>query len=252
MLPSGNGSAPGLLAWLGRLDYVEAWALQRALAAERRDRPTPDLLLLVEHPPTITIGRSGSERHLLAGAAELAAIGATVIAVDRGGDITYHGPGQLVAYPIIDLHSRGRDIHRYLRLLEEAVIRALADVGVAAGRLPPHTGVWVGEEKIAAIGVKVSRGVTLHGLALNIDPDLGHFDAIIPCGIYDKGVTSVARVLGQPPAPALLADQLAHHLGALLGIAWCELDARSLPTATRLAAIVATASRTTTMAAPTG
>ncbi|MCC6628388.1 MAG: lipoyl(octanoyl) transferase LipB [Chloroflexi bacterium] len=250
MPPAGGGSTPGLLAWLGRLDFAEAWALQRALAVARRERPTPDLLLLVEHPPTITIGRSGSERHLLAGAAELAAIGATVIAVDRGGDITYHGPGQLVAYPIIDLHSRGRDIHRYLRLLEEAVIRALADVGVAASRLPPHTGVWVGEEKIAAIGVKVSRGVTLHGLALNIDPDLSHFDAIVPCGIHDKGVTSVARVLGRPPAPELLAARLTHHLGALLGVAWRGMDARALPATARLAAIVAMASLTATTPAP--
>lgn len=231
-MPLASGRvAPGLLVHLGRVDYEAAWALQRALADDRRAGQLPDLLLLVEHPPTFTIGRGGSRAHLLAGPAELAALGAQVVEVDRGGDITYHGPGQLVGYPILDLLARGRDVHRYLRLLEEALIRALADLGLAAGRLPPHTGVWVGAEKIAAIGVKVSRGVTLHGFALNIAPDLTHFAAIIPCGIRDKGVTALAHALGAAPDPALVAARVAHHLADLAGLTWRSLDLTGQPVA---------------------
>ena len=213
--------------------------MQRALATARREERTPDLLLLVEHPPTFTIGRGGGAAHLLASPAELAALGARVHEVDRGGDITYHGPGQLVGYPILDLLGRGRDVHRYLRLLEEALIRALADLGVAAGRLPPHTGVWVGDEKVAAIGVKISRGVTLHGFALNVAPDLRHFEAIVPCGIRDKGVTSLERLLGRAPDAALVAARVAAHLGALAGLAWRPLDLRGAPPDTLYDAIVA-------------
>jgi len=230
MLPAG-GPARGLLVELGRIEYEAAWALQRALADARRAERVPDLLLLVEHPPTFTIGRGGDLANLLASPAHLAALGARVYEVDRGGDITYHGPGQLVGYPIIDLLGRGRDVHRYLRLLEEALIRALAELGVHAGRLPPHTGVWVGAEKVAAIGVKISRGVTLHGFALNIAPDLDHFAAIIPCGIRDKGVTSLARLLGAPPDPAAVAARVSAHFGALAGLSWQSLDLRGRPVA---------------------
>jgi lipoate-protein ligase B len=226
MPPAGGSPVPGLLVELGRVEYMAAWDVQRALAAARREERAPDLLLLVEHPPTFTIGRGGGAANLLASPAEVAALGARVHEVDRGGDITYHGPGQLVGYPIIDLLGRGRDVHRYLRLLEEALIRALADLGVAAGRLPPHTGVWVGDEKVAAIGVKISRGVTLHGFALNVAPDLRHFEAIIPCGIRDKGVTSLERLVGRAPEAALVADRVAAHLGALAGLAWRRLDLR--------------------------
>jgi lipoate-protein ligase B len=210
------------------IDYEAAWALQLELARGRREGRLPDLLLLVEHPPTFTIGRGGDEAHLLAGADELAALGARVYHVDRGGDITYHGQGQIVGYPIVDLWARGRDIHRYLRVLEEAIIRTLAELGVAAGRLPPHTGVWVGEEKVAAIGVKVTRGVALHGFALNVQPDMRFFAAIVPCGIRDKGVTSLAALLGRPVDPAPVRARLAWHLGELLGIAWQPLAGTSV------------------------
>jgi lipoate-protein ligase B len=233
--------APGLLVRLGRVEYEAAWELQRALARRRAEGRLPDLLLLVEHPPVFTVGRGGSEANLLASPAELAAMGACFLHVDRGGDITYHGPGQLVGYPIVDLRPRDRDVHRYLRMLEEALIRALTELDIAAGRLPPHTGVWVGEEKVAAIGVRISRGVTLHGFALNIDPDLGHFRAIIPCGIRDKGVTSVARLLGRPVEAGTVAARVAAHLGELLGLTWREIDVSAQPVALVETAITAAA-----------
>lgn len=240
-LPFMDGSRrAGLVIDLGNVPYEPTWTAQRALAQARRDGGVPDLLLLVEHPPTFTIGRSGRPEHLLAGPEWLAALGATVHMVDRGGDITYHGPGQLVAYPILDLQPRGRDVHRYLRALEEAIIRTVADFGIVAHRLPPHTGVWVGETKIAAIGVRVNRGVTLHGLALNVAPDLGHFDAIIPCGIRDKGVTSMRHLLGHGPEMEAVADRLTVRLGDLLGLRWRRASLRDLAVAPTLDALLTT------------
>jgi lipoate-protein ligase B len=232
---------PGLLVWLGRVEYESAWQLQLALARARREGSVPDLLLLLEHPPTFTIGRSGGQQHLLISGDEVAALGARVYEVDRGGDITYHGPGQLVGYPILDLTTRGRDVHRYLRLLEEVVIRAVAELGVVAGRQAPHTGVWIGDEKVAAIGVKVSRGVALHGFALNIAPNLDHFAAIVPCGIRDKGVTSLAAWLGAAPDARRVAARVAAHFGELAGLAWCPVDLLATPGAELYAAIVAAA-----------
>jgi len=227
--PEGGRPLPGLLVTLGRVDYEAAWALQLRLAGDRRAGLVPDLLLVVEHPPTYTLGRAGHEEHLLVGPERLAQLGARVYHVDRGGDITYHGPGQLVGYPILDLLGRGRDVHRYLRMLEEAIIRTLAAEGIAAGRQPPHTGAWVGDDKIAAIGVKVSRGVTLHGFALNIAPNLDYCAAIVPCGIRDKGVTSLARLLGRPIDHDRVCEHVALHLGDLAGVAWRSLDLRGQP-----------------------
>jgi lipoate-protein ligase B len=217
---------PGLALWLGRRAYRPLWQLQRRLAEARRQQLVPDLVLLVEHPPTYTLGRAGRLEHLLVDEAGLARLGAELVAIDRGGDITFHGPGQLIGYPIIDLLTRERDIHRYLRLLEEAIIQLLAKLGLTAGRLPPHTGVWLDGAKVAAIGVKVSRGITFHGFALNLTTDLRFFEAIVPCGIHDRGVTSLARRLLQPPslaeAGALVADRLADLAG--LDLTWHALS----------------------------
>ncbi|AEJ41936.1 lipoate-protein ligase B [Sulfobacillus acidophilus TPY] len=190
-------------AWtvdLGSMAYQPAWDLQRRVGQKVLDGEWPDVVLTVEHPPVYTVGRAahGTLTNLLWDEDHLQAEGIEVFQVDRGGDITYHGPGQLVGYPILNLNRYGRDLHLYLRRLEDALIRALLVFGIEAGRMPPHTGVWVGNEKIAAIGVKASRWVTQHGFALNVDPNLAHFSGIIPCGIQDKGVTSMRRLLDRP------------------------------------------------------
>jgi lipoyl(octanoyl) transferase len=189
--------------WLGRIDYLKAWNLQKTLVAQRLAGEIPDTLLLLEHPPTITIGRSGKSTHVLAAPEELEHQGIALIETDRGGDVTYHGPGQLVGYPILNLQTAPNrpNLHAYLRALEETLIRALAAFDIAAGRFPGYTGVWTGmetphPEKVAAIGIRISRWITSHGFALNIFPDLSHFDLIVPCGIHGYGVTSLSRLLG--------------------------------------------------------
>jgi lipoate-protein ligase B len=183
---------------LGTRDYLACWDFQRLLAARRREGEIPDLLLLVEHPPTYTIGRGGHRSHLLVDEATLARLGARCYAVDRGGDITFHGPGQLVAYVILDLGRAERSVRRFVERLERTVIEALGHFGVRGGIDPGRPGVWVGRDKIAAIGIAVRRGVTYHGFALNIDVGLDYFGYMIPCGIPDRGVTSLARLLGHP------------------------------------------------------
>ena len=188
--------------WLGRIDYISAWEVQNRLAQHRREGRIPDTLLLLEHvPPVITLGRASHREHLLVAPEHLQLLGIQLVETDRGGDITYHGPGQLVGYPILDLRAHGRDVHLYLRRLEEALIGALLRFGVAAHRKEGLTGVWVGEEKIAAIGIKVSHWITMHGFALNVCPELSHFELIVPCGIHDKGVTSLHRLLGRDVTP---------------------------------------------------
>jgi lipoate-protein ligase B len=184
---------------LGCVPYLETWELQRSLASQRAADEIPDTLLLLEHPPTYTIGRSGGHDHLLVSPETLLERGATLVEVDRGGDITYHGPGQLVGYPILQIKNHGRDLHQYLRMLEQVLIDVLATYGLAGRRFPGYTGVWVAAEKIAAIGIRVNaRGVTSHGFALNVNTHLADFAAIVPCGISDYGVTSLERLLGQP------------------------------------------------------
>ena len=184
---------------LGRLPYADALALQRALVEERKADRVPDLLLLVEHPPVITLGvkGDGGRSHIVASADRLAELGIAVHDAGRGGDVTYHGPGQIVAYPILDLKPDRCDVHRYVRDIEEVMIRVCADYGVRAGRIAGLTGVWVGTAKIGAIGIRISRWVTSHGLAFNVSTDLDHFDLIVPCGIGDRGVTSLERVVGR-------------------------------------------------------
>jgi lipoyl(octanoyl) transferase len=206
---------------LGTVPYRPAWELQDELADQRRGRRIGDRLLLLEHFPVYTIGRGGNDANLLATPDRLRELGAELIRIDRGGDITFHGPGQIVAYPIVEL-ADPLDLRRYVRTLEEAIFGTAAAVGVDTGRLASHPGIWVeGERKIAAIGVRVRRGVTTHGLALNVNTDLRWFEEMIPCGIPDKGVTSLARELGAPvPMDAVedeLARQLAMHLGLRTG-----------------------------------
>lgn len=181
---------------LGRLSYADALALQRSLVVERQAQRVNDVLLLVEHPPVLTLGvrGDGGRTHILATDEQLAARGIAVFEAGRGGDVTYHGPGQIVGYPILDLNPDRRDVHRYVRDLEEVLIQVAADFGVIAGRVAGLTGVWVGSEKLAAIGVRISRWVTSHGFALNVSTDLRDFDLIVPCGIADRGVTSFAKL----------------------------------------------------------
>ncbi|TMD11230.1 MAG: lipoyl(octanoyl) transferase LipB [Chloroflexi bacterium] len=194
---------------LGLIPYREAWELQRRLAEQRRTGEIPDTLLLLQHPHTYTIGRSGSRDHVFLSDVQLAARGITCLEVDRGGDVTYHGPGQLVGYPIVDLGLKP-DVGAYLRGLEGCLIDVLAGFGISAARLPGFTGVWIeGERKIAAIGVKVASGITTHGFALNVSTDLSLFTHILPCGIRDKGVTSMARELGRAPDMAAVEDAVA-------------------------------------------
>jgi lipoyl(octanoyl) transferase len=181
---------------LGLVEYGEALQLQRELVEERKNDRIPDTLLLVEHPPVLTLGvkGDGGRSHILASDDELQSLGIVIFETGRGGDVTYHGPGQIVGYPIISLKPDRCDVHRYVRDLEEVLIRTAADFGVTGGRIPGLTGVWVGEEKLAAIGVRISRWVTSHGFAFNVSTDLGHFGLIVPCGIADRGVTSMARL----------------------------------------------------------
>ncbi len=198
---------------------MAAWAWQRELVARRSSGAIRDVLLLLEHPPTYTLGRATKPGHLLVSEAALAEQGIALIESDRGGDITFHGPGQVVGYPILKLSQHGGDLLRYLRMLEQVLIVALAEYGVAGGRIPGLTGVWVGEEKIAAIGVKLSAsGVTQHGFALNVTTDLRYFQQIIPCGIADKGVTSLERLLGAAPPRAEVELRVAAAFGEVFGV----------------------------------
>jgi lipoyl(octanoyl) transferase len=191
----------------GQMAYRAAWERQRELGRLRSAGAIGDTLMLVEHPHTYTFGSRPKPEQLLVGPDELERQGIALVEADRGGDITYHGPGQLVGYPILKLSQYGGDVLRYLRMLEETLIVALAGYSVAAGRIAGLTGVWVGDAKIAAIGVKLSAsGVTQHGFALNITTDLRYFQQIIPCGIADKGVTSLEQLLGTAP-PRAEAEQ---------------------------------------------
>ncbi|TMG33732.1 MAG: lipoyl(octanoyl) transferase LipB [Chloroflexi bacterium] len=196
---------------LGLVPYQQAWAMQRALAAARQRDDIPDTVLLLEHPHTFTIGRSGTRDHVYLSDQELADRGITCLEVDRGGDVTYHGPGQLVGYPILFLGSQP-DVGAYLRSLEGCLIAVLDDWGIRAGRLEGYTGVWIGDRKIAAIGVKVAQGVTTHGFALNANTDLSLFGHILPCGIPDKGITSMALELGRPVSMEQIEDAVVARL----------------------------------------
>jgi lipoyl(octanoyl) transferase len=198
-----SASPPGVrqleVRRLGQVRYDEALALQRQLVEERRADRVPDLLLLLEHPPVITLGvRAEIARgNVVATDERLAQLGVAVHETGRGGDVTYHGPGQIVGYPILDLRPDRCDVHKYVRDLEEVMIRTCADYGVSATRITGLTGTWVGAEKIGAIGIRISRWITSHGFAFNVGTNLDHFKLIVPCGISDRGVTSLERVTGR-------------------------------------------------------
>ena len=212
-----------LVRWMGCVPYVEALRLQQGLVEARRRDECPDTLLLLEHPPVVTLGRSSDPRHMLVEREELERRGIEVHETGRGGDVTFHGPGQLVGYPVVQLPRERRDAHRYLRDLEEALIRTAAGYGLIAGRQAGLTGVWVGEEKLAALGVRLSTGwITSHGFAINVSTELSYFDAIVPCGISGRGVTSLSRLLGTAPALQEVAARVATELAAVLDL--CPLS----------------------------
>lgn len=205
---------------LGTVPYAEALELQAQLVQQRRDGTIADQLLLLEHPPVITLGvKARNDRsHVLASEEVLRAQGVDMHESGRGGDVTYHGPGQLVGYPILHLDEPARrDVHRYVRDLEEMLIRALAEFGIEASRAPGLTGVWVGSDKVAAIGVRISRWVTSHGFALNVDTDLSRFDLIVPCGIRGRGVTSMQRLLGRTVGLVAASEAVERSFMAVFG-----------------------------------
>ncbi len=182
---------------IGFIDYKEAWDLQHSIFQKRVENKINDLFLMLEHPNTYTLGKTAHRENLVGSNEYLAEKEISVYEIDRGGDITYHGPGQIVGYPIIDLKNWKQDTHLYLRTLEETIIEVCKDYGLDAGRKPEYTGVWIGERKICAIGIKISRWVTMHGFAFNINTDLNLFNGIIPCGIKDKEVTSLSKELNK-------------------------------------------------------
>lgn len=204
---------------LGVVPYLTALEMQKDLVAARQRGSVPDQLLLLEHPPVITVGVAGRRRpeHVLASRAELRRRGIGCLDVQRGGDVTYHGPGQLVGYPVIDLKPDRCDVHRYVRDLEEVLIRAAAAFGVATGRVDGLTGVWSSGDKLAAIGVRLSRWVTSHGFAFNVSPNLDHFRLIVPCGLEGRGVTSLQRLLGTAPASAAVEAVVASTFAEVFG-----------------------------------
>lgn len=218
-----NGPYPLLLACRpGQVDYADALDWQERLMETRQEEQIPDTLLLLEHPPTITFGSRHRPDHLRAAPEELERRGICLQATRRGGDVTFHGPGQIVGYPILDLNRRGRDLHRYVRQLEEVLIRTVGSFGIRGERIPGLTGVWAGDEKIAAIGVEVRKWVTRHGFALNVTTDLAYFDLIVPCGIADKSVTSMERLLGKAPPREDVESALLQHFQEVFGYAALE------------------------------
>jgi lipoate-protein ligase B len=211
-----------MTGWLLDLDdapraYGEVWALQRDLLRARQNQIVPDALMLLEHRPVVTLGRSSAQEHVLLSRAALAARGIELFEIERGGSATFHGPGQLVGYPILDLRRLGDDVGRFVRTLEATVIETLAAFGIEAGRTVGYPGVWVGDAKICALGVAVKRHVTMHGFALNVTTDLDGFTVINPCGL-GRPVTSMAKVLGQPVAMADVRRVYAERFAALFDL----------------------------------
>ena len=221
-----------LIVDLGLIGYAEAWELQKRLVAARKADAIENVLLLCEHPHVITLGRNAKRENLLVSEHVLRQKGVELHATDRGGDITYHGPGQIVGYPILQLSAIRRDVVWYVRMLEEAMIRATAELGIEAGREPGKTGVWVSRgnsnEKLAAIGVHLSRWVTSHGFAYNVSTDLRYFDLIVPCGIADRKATSLEKLLGRSVNQKGVALRIAKHLGELFGLEMRETTRQEL------------------------
>ncbi len=206
---------------LGTLDYRTALDLQHSLVAQRQQDEIPDTLLLVEHPPVITMGKSGVSEHILAPPEVLSAAGATVERIERGGEATYHGPGQLVGYPILDLRAHLRSLRKFVYLLEEVFVRYLdREFAITAHRDEEHRGVWVNDEKITAVGIAVQQRVTFHGFAFNVNTDLSHFDWIIPCGITDRGQTSLERLTGKTQEMETVKADVSRTFAELFGYRW--------------------------------
>lgn len=208
---------PCLIRTLGMMDYDEAWELQKNLQRKRIADDIPDTLLFVQHPPVYTLGRGGQFEHLLFHEQELKEKGIAFRHVDRGGDITFHGPGQLVGYFIMDLKALYLDLHRFFRDIEEILIRTLGDYGLSASRREGITGAWVGRDKVAAIGLEVRRWVTMHGFALNVHTDLSYFEGIVPCGLSDMGVTSIEKLLGRRIELDEVMERVGAHVEEVLG-----------------------------------
>ena len=217
---------------LGLIGYAEAWALQKRIVAARKAAAVEDVLLVCEHPHVITQGRNGKREHLLASEHVLRQKGVEYYETSRGGDITYHGPGQIVGYPILNLGAIRRDVVWYVRMLEEAMIRATSEFGITAERVAGKTGIWVKsgdtEEKLAAIGVHISRWVTSHGFAYNVSTDLRYFDLIVPCGIADRKATSLEKLLGRSVEQEEVAPRIARHLGELFGLEMQEASKKEM------------------------
>jgi lipoyl(octanoyl) transferase len=201
---------------LGLVPYAEGLELQRALVEDRKAGRIPDILLLLQHPHVVTIGvKKDGRSHIIATPEQLSSRGVEVFETGRGGDVTYHGPGQLVGYPILDLNPDRRDVHRYVRDLEEVMIRVCAGYGLSADRIKGLSGAWIRDEKIGAIGVRISRWVTSHGFAFNVTTDVEFFNLIVPCGIADRGVTSLAAQLGRVPDMTEVEDRFEEHFAAV-------------------------------------
>jgi len=200
------------LVWnLGLIEYSEAWKLQRRLHRQRVEGKIDDVILLLEHPPTITVGKSGTLGNVLVSREQLAQRGISLFFIDRGGDVTYHGPGQLTVYPILDLRQRGKDLHCYVRNLEEVILRTLKDFSIDGDRDERHPGVWVNEDEIAAIGLSLRRWVSMHGFALNVNVGLEPFSFINPCGFSDRRATSMSKILGSRVPMEEAANSLISH-----------------------------------------
>ncbi|MGD0125669.1 MAG: lipoyl(octanoyl) transferase LipB [Terriglobia bacterium] len=206
----------------GLVEYADGLCLQRERVAARKAGLIPDTLLLLEHPHVYTLGRNAKKDNILLSTEQLAARGVQVFEIDRGGDVTYHGPGQLVGYPILDLTQHRRDIAWYMRSLEEVLIGVARDYGILAGRLADAPGVWVGNDKLAAMGVHVSRWVTSHGFAFNVKTDLRYFEWIVPCGLRDKGVTSLEKLLGRRAEMDEVASKVIRQFGTVFDLEMVE------------------------------
>jgi len=203
---------------MGRVEYGKAWSLQKKVHGQRVREEISDVLLLLEHPPTLTIGKSGVLANVLVPPERLAEMGISLFLIERGGDATFHGPGQVVGYPIMDLRQRGKDIYRFITDLEEVMIRTVLDFSLKAERDPGHRGVWVGKKELGAIGLSVRRWVTMHGFALNVTTDLDLFSIINPCGFTDRQATSMAACLARDVPTAEVLDRLKHHFSKVFDV----------------------------------
>ena len=215
------------MANLGRIDYLSAWELQKDLVRQVSRNERPPVLLLLEHPRVYTVGRRGDRSQVRLDTAGLERLSVALYETDRGGQVTYHGPGQLVAYPIINLRAWGGPL-KYVRVLEQVMVRTLADYGITAGLVDGLTGVWVENAKVGAIGVKISGGVAHHGLSLNVAPCLDYYRHIVPCGIEDREVTSMAKLLERTPDQEMVEYSLQYHFGKLMELQMVEVEAKYL------------------------